>query len=198
MKKLLNDPDRVVEEMIEGYVAAYPHMIRQSPNHPRALIRTRLQPGKVGIVIGGGSGHEPGFLGYVGEGFADGVAVGNVFASPPPSPILEVTRAVEQGAGVLYLYGNYAGDGMNFDMSAELAEMEGIRTETVRVTDDVASAPPAEREQRRGIAGFVLLFKVAGAAADAGYSLDELVRMCRKANDQTRTMGVALSGCYLP
>lgn len=198
MKKLLNDPARVVDEMVEGYVAAFPQYIKQLPDSPRALVRTKLQPGKVGVVIGGGSGHEPGFMGYVGQGFADGVAVGNVFASPSPEPIVAVTKAVDQGAGVLYIYGNYAGDGMNFDMSAELAAMDDIRTATVRITDDLASAPIEQIEKRRGIAGFVLLFKMAGAASERGYGLDELVTVCRKANAQTRTMGVALSPCTLP
>ncbi|MFC4598145.1 dihydroxyacetone kinase subunit DhaK [Cohnella hongkongensis] len=198
MKKLLNDPARVVDEMVEGYVGAYPQYIRRLDSSPRALVRQKLPPGKVGVVIGGGSGHEPGFMGYVGQGFADGVAVGNIFASPSPEPIVAVTEAVHQGAGVLYIYGNYAGDGMNFDMSAELAAMSGIRTATVRITDDVASAPADQAEKRRGIAGFVLLFKVAGAASDLGYNLEELAQVCAKANDRTRTMGVALSPCTLP
>lgn len=198
MKKLLNDPNHVVDEMIDGYVAAYPQYIRRSTNNKRALVRTELVPGKVGVVIGGGSGHEPGFMGYVGRGFADGVAVGNIFASPSPDPIMEVTRSVNQGAGVLYIYGNYAGDGMNFDMSSELATMEQIPIATVRITDDVASAPSDEREKRRGIAGFVLLFKIAGAASELGYSLDALAAVCEKANLRTSTMGVALSGCSLP
>lgn len=198
MKKLLNDPARVVDEMVEGYVAAYPQYIAKLPASTRALVRAKLKPGKVGVVIGGGSGHEPGFMGYVGQGFADGVAVGNIFASPSPEPIVAVTEAVDQGAGVLYIYGNYAGDGMNFDMSAELAAMSDIRTATVRITDDIASAPADQAGKRRGIAGFVLLFKVAGAASELGYSLDELVRVCGKANARTRTMGVALSPCTLP
>jgi len=198
VKKLINNPDHVVDEMVEGYVAAYPQYITKLETSKRALVRTNLQKGKVGVVIGGGSGHEPGFMGYVGKGFADGVAVGNIFASPSPEPIVEVTKAVDQGAGVLYIYGNYAGDGMNFDMSTELSSMEDIRTATVRITDDVASAPIEEIEKRRGIAGFVLLFKVAGAAADLGYNLDKVQEVCIKANAQTRTMGVALSACSLP
>jgi dihydroxyacetone kinase-like protein len=198
MKKLMNDPNHIVDEMIEGYVAAYPQYITKLATSKRAIVRTKLQQGKVGVVIGGGAGHEPGFMGYVGQGYADGVAVGNIFASPSPDPIVEVTKAVEQGAGVLYIYGNYAGDGMNFDMSMELAAMDNIRTATVRITDDVASAPIEQIEKRRGIAGFVLLFKVAGAASELGYSLDELVTLCTKANAHTRTMGVALSPCSLP
>jgi dihydroxyacetone kinase-like protein len=198
VKKLINDPNDVVDEMIEGYTAAYPQYIVPLASNRRSLVRTKLQKGKVGIVIGGGSGHEPGFMGYVGKGFADGVAVGNIFASPSPDPILEVTKAVEQGAGVLYLVANYAGDCMNFEMSAELAAMEEIRVATVHMTDDVASAPVEDTAKRRGIAGVVLLYKIAGAAADKGYTLDELVALCHKANNHTRSMGVALSACSLP
>ncbi|GIP33234.1 dihydroxyacetone kinase subunit DhaK [Paenibacillus sp. J2TS4] len=199
MKKLINQPNAVVDEMIEGYAAAYPQYIRVLPQNKRSLVSVQtVRKGKVGIVIGGGSGHEPAFMGLIGSGFVDGVPVGNVFASPPPDPILEVTRAVNGGAGVLYMYGNYAGDCMNFDMAAELAAMEDIRVETVRVTDDVASAPKEDAEQRRGIAGGFLVFKAAGAAADQDYSLDEVVRIANKANDCVRTMGVALSPCSVP
>jgi dihydroxyacetone kinase-like protein len=198
MKKLINDPNHVVDEMVEGYVAAYPQYVTRVPGSKRALVRTNPQKGKVGIVIGGGSGHEPGFMGYVGKGFADGVAVGNIFASPSPEPIVEATKAVEQGAGVLYIYGNYAGDCMNFDMSMELSSMEEIQVATVRVTDDVASAPIEQIERRRGIAGLVFLYKIAGASAELGYSLEDVVNVCNKANLHTRTMGVALSPCSLP
>jgi dihydroxyacetone kinase-like protein len=199
MKKLINNPTAVVEEMLEGYVAAHSRYVRQLPQNPRAIVGVNtVRPGKVGVVCGGGSGHEPSFVGLIGKGMMDGVPVGNIFASPPPDPILEVTKAVDAGAGVLYLYGNYAGDCMNFDMAAELAGMEGIRVETVRITDDVASAPKSEEERRRGIAGDFLVFKVAGAAADRNYSLDEVVRAAAKANQMTKTMGVALSPCHIP
>lgn len=199
MKKLMNQPNSVVDEMIEGYEAAYPQYVKILPQNKRSVVSVdTVRPGKVGVVIGGGSGHEPAFMGVIGKGFVDGVPVGNVFASPPPDPILEVTKAVDGGAGVIYMYGNYAGDCMNFDMAAELAAMEGIRVETVLVTDDVASAPKSDIDRRRGIAGGFLVFKSAGAAADKGYSLDEVVRIARKANDQTRTMGVALSPCSVP
>lgn len=198
MKKLMNDPNHVVDEMVEGYVAAYPQYIRKLDSSKRALVRAELQSGKVGIVIGGGSGHEPGFMGYVGKGLADGAAVGNIFASPSPEPIVEATKAVHQGAGVLYIYGNYAGDCMNFDMAAEFASMEDIRVETIRVTDDVASAPKENTDRRRGIAGIIMMYKVAGAAAEQGYPLDELVAVCNKTNENMRTMGVALSPCSLP
>lgn len=199
MKKLMNVPNAIVDEMIEGYAAAYPKYVKVLPENKRAVVSVNAgKPGKVGVIVGGGSGHEPAFMGIIGPGFADGAPVGNVFASPPPAPILEVTRAVDGGAGVVYMYGNYAGDCMNFDMAAELAEMEDIRVQTVLITDDVASAPADQIHRRRGIAGGFLVFKAAGAAADKGYDLDEVVRVSQKANSNIRTMGVALSPCAVP
>jgi len=199
MKKLMNLPENYVDEMVDGFVAAHSHLVRRVPEHRRAVVRANVgDKEKVGVIIGGGSGHEPAFLGYVGDGLADGVAIGNIFASPSPDPILAATRAVHTGKGVIYLYGNYAGDCMNFDMAAELAALEGIRVETVLVTDDAASAPPEEKHRRRGIAGDFFVFKVAGAAADLGLSLDEVKAAAMKANEHTRTMGVALSACRLP
>ncbi|MCC3355920.1 dihydroxyacetone kinase subunit DhaK [Bacillus sp. REN16] len=200
MKKLINNPVNVVEEMIDGYLKAYPNHVRRLEGNERSLVTARdLPEGKVGIVIGGGSGHEPAFMGYVGNGMADGVAVGNIFASPPPDPILEATKAVHKGAGVVYILGNYAGDIMNFGMAAELADIEeGIRVESIVVTDDVASAPKYEKEKRRGIAGEFFVTKVAGAAAVKGYSLEDVVRVATKTNENTRTMGVGLTPCSLP
>lgn len=199
MKKLINDPRYVVEEMLDGYVKAHPTYIKRLPANDRSLVTIRKTPdSKVGILIGGGSGHEPGFIGYVGDGMADGVAVGNIFSSPPPAPILEVTKAIDKGAGVVYIYGNYAGDVMNFGMAAELADMEDIQVEMVLGTDDVASAPAAEKDRRRGIAGEFFVFKAAGAAADQGYNLKDVARIARKTNENTRSMGVGLSPCSLP
>lgn len=200
MKKLVNNPTQVVEEMIEGYVKAHSDYIKQLSENDRSLVTVReTRENKVGILIGGGSGHEPGFLGYVGEGMADGVAVGNIFASPSPDPILEVTKAIDKGAGVVYLYGNYAGDVMNFGMAAEMADLEeDINVKMVVATDDVASAPKEEKEKRRGIAGEFFIYKAAGAAADFGFDLDEVVRVAMKANENTRSMGVGISPCYLP
>ncbi|WP_079527989.1 dihydroxyacetone kinase subunit DhaK [Halobacillus hunanensis] len=200
MKKLVNNPVNVVEEMVEGYVRAHPDYIRQLPSNDRALVTAReTKEGKVGILIGGGSGHEPAFMGYVGEGLADGVAVGNIFASPSPDPILEVTKAIDKGAGVVYLYGNYAGDVMNFGMAAEMADLEeDIEVGMALATDDVASAPKAEKDKRRGIAGELFIYKAAGAAADFGYNLEDVVRVANKANDHIRSMGVGTSPCYLP
>ena len=151
-----------------------------------------------GSCIGGGSGHEPAFLGYVGRGLADGAAIGNIFAAPSPDVCLDAIRAVSTGMGVLLLYGNYAGDIMNFGLAAEGAEVEGIEVRTVLVTDDVASAPPAEIERRRGIAGDIIVFKCAGAMAERGAPLGEVERVARATNAATRSMGVALAPCEVP
>ncbi len=200
MKKLINDPFAVVDEMIDGYIAAHPDLVKRAPGgNGRAVVRVDAPiAGKVGVIIGGGSGHEPAFMGYVGEGSADGCPVGNVFASPPPDPVLATTRAVNGGAGVIYSYGNYSGDVMNFDMAAEFAAAEGIEVRTVLVTDDVASAPKGSEDERRGIAGGFFVFKVIAARAAEMVSLAEVEASARKANDRTRTMGVALSACTVP
>ena len=198
-KKILNNGDDAVDEMLDGIILAHPGHVRAVDGSPRSIVSTAAPvAGKVGLVIGGGSGHEPTFLGFVGKGLADAAAIGNVFASPPPDPILECTKAVNGGAGVLYMYGNYAGDVMNFDMAAEMAAMDDIEVRTILTTDDVASAPVDEREKRRGVAGNFFIFKAAGAACDMMLSLDECERIARKANDRTYTMGVALSACSLP
>jgi dihydroxyacetone kinase-like protein len=198
-QKLINDGDAAVDEMLEGIMAAHGDVLMRHDHAPHAVVaRHGPRRGKVGIVIGGGSGHEPTFLGFVGKGLADAAAVGNVFASPPPQPVVDAALAVNSGAGVLFLYGNYAGDVMNFDMATELLEMEGVEARTVRTTDDIASAPRDRREMRRGVAGNVFIFKAAGAAADLMWSLDEVERVSQRANARTYTMGVALSACSLP
>lgn len=198
-KKIINDGNRAVDEMLEGILAAHPAYLRSVDGSPRSIIaRDGPRSGKVGLVIGGGSGHEPTFLGFVGKGLADAAAIGNVFASPPPDPILECAKAASGGAGVLFMYGNYAGDVMNFDMAAEMAAMDDIEVRTVLTTDDVASAPRDQRGKRRGVAGNFFIFKAAGAACDRMLSFDEVERIARKANDHTFTMGVALSPCSLP
>ncbi|HUG63544.1 MAG TPA: dihydroxyacetone kinase subunit DhaK [Methylomirabilota bacterium] len=198
-KKLINDARDVVEEMLAGFVAAHPRHVRILPDSPRSVVAVDgPRPGKVGLVIGGGSGHEPTFIGFVGRGLADACAVGNIFASPPPDPILECTRAVDGGAGVLYMYGNYGGDVMNFDMAAELAAMDDIDVRTVVTTDDIASAPPDQKDKRRGVAGNVFIFKMAAAACDLMWPLDDCARAAVKANARTYTMGVALTPCSMP
>lgn len=197
MQKILNDPEPFVDEMLDGILAAHPGQLRRPS--PRAIVRADAPvAGKVAIATGGGSGHLPVFMGYVGRGLIDGAAIGNVFASPSSDDMLEVTRAIDGGAGVLYLYGNYGGDRLNFDLAAELAADEGIEVRTILGADDVASAPPERAASRRGIAGIFFLYKVAGAAAAAGLSLDEVVAVTERAAARTRTMGVALSPCTIP
>ncbi|TPL01050.1 MULTISPECIES: dihydroxyacetone kinase subunit DhaK [unclassified Mesorhizobium] len=198
-QKLINDGNAAVDEMLVGIMAAHPEHLWRPDNAPRAVVaKNGPRAGKVALVIGGGSGHEPTFLGYVGKGLADAAAIGNVFASPPPQPAVDAAMAASGDAGVLFMYGNYAGDVMNFDMAAELLEMEGIEARTVLTTDDIASAPLDQRQKRRGVAGNVFIFKAAGAAADMMMPLDEVERIARHANDRTFTMGVALSSCSLP
>ncbi len=199
IKKFLNSPDDVVEEMLDGAVKAHTAHVAPINGSKRALVaRNGPRQGKVGLVIGGGSGHEPCFLGYVGKGLADAVAIGNVFSSPPPAPILECARAASGGEGVLFVYGNYVGDVMNFEMAAELAQEADIPTRTVLTTDDISSSPVEDRDGRRGVAGNFFIFKIAGAACDRGLSLDECAAVTRKANLRTYTMGVALEPCSLP
>ncbi|MBD5656084.1 MAG: dihydroxyacetone kinase subunit DhaK, partial [Candidatus Eremiobacteraeota bacterium] len=176
MQKLINDPFAVVDEMLDGFVAAHAAKVRRlSEANGRAIVRREAPTaGKVGVIIGGGSGHEPAFIGYIGRGGADGAAVGNVFASPPPDPAVEAARAVNGGAGIIFCYGNYSGDVMNFDMAAEELAEEGIEVRTLLVTDDVASAPKGEEALRRGIAGDFLIFKILGARAAEMATLDEV------------------------
>ncbi len=196
MKKLLNDPERVVEDMLAGVCAAYPKRYKLIGS--RTLVRASMEDQKVGIVIGGGSGHEPAFWGYVGRGLADGVALGNVFASPSPDPIVDAARAVNRGAGVLLIYGNYAGDCMNFEMASEILAGEGIEVDRVVVRDDVASASRSQRNLRRGIAGEVLVYKIAGALTMMGYSRQDAAQLIQEAADHCYSMGVAWSPCVLP
>jgi len=198
MKKILNDPKNFVPEMLDGLLKAHPEQLAYA-EEPHAIVRADAPVrGKVGLATGGGSGHLPVFLGYVGKGMLDGCAVGDVFQSPSAEQMLAVTRRIHGGKGVVYIYGNYGGDVMNFDMAAEMADMEGITVKTVLVKDDVASAPPQEARRRRGVAGMVFAFKVAGAKAELGGSLDEVVAVTEKALANTRTMGVALSPCTVP
>lgn len=198
-KKIINDGDMAVDEMLDGVIAVHGDTLRRLEHAPRAIVaKDGPREGKVGLVIGGGSGHEPTFLGFVGKGLADAAAIGNVFASPPPQPIADCATEIDGGAGVLFMYGNYSGDVMNFDMAAEMLEMDGIEARTVLSTDDIASASVSEREKRRGVAGNFFIFKAAGAACDMMFSLDECERIARKANDHTYTLGVATAACSLP
>lgn len=198
MKKLINEPGQFVDEVIEGLLLAHGDRLTAASDDARALVRTDLPPRTVGIVTGGGSGHLPLFLGYVGRGLCSGVAVGNVFSSPSAEQIHRATVASDTGEGVLYLYGNYGGDVFNFDLAADLADLDGIRTLTVLGADDVASAPRERAETRRGVAGIFFAYKIAGASAWRGDDLDEVARLAQRAVDATGTMGVGLSPTVLP
>ena len=199
MRKIINDPSLVEDQTIDGILAAFPGHLKRVEGSTRSLVRAGAPfDGKVGIATGGGSGHLPLFVGYLGQGLATGVCVGNVFSSPSSEDMLDVTKAIDGGAGVLYVYGNYSGDTMNFDMAAEMAEMEGITVKTTLGRDDVTSAPNAEMQRRRGVAGIFFGFKIAGAAAEEGRDLDGVHAATEKAVFNTRSMGVALSGTTIP
>lgn len=197
MRRLINDGYDVVEEMLEGYCLAHSEYVELKEDCHRVVVSKKIsKEPRVRIIIGGGSGHEPAFLGYVGQDFADAAAVGNVNTSPSPEYCYEAVKAVDSGKGCLFVYGNYAGDVMNFDMAVELAADEGIRVETVTVTDDIYSSKNIS--DRRGVAGDVFVFKVAASAAAKGYDLDKVKALTQKANSNTYSMGVALSSCTLP
>lgn len=197
MKKFLNDPKDFVDEMLEGIYAAHPD-VTYTNDDKRCYVTAHPKKGKVGIATGGGSGHLPLFLGYVGDGMLDGCAVGGVFQSPSSDQMYEVTKYIDQGAGVLYIYGNYTGDIINFDMAAEMADVDGIRVKSVVGNDDAASSVVGEEHKRRGVAGIFFVYKAAGAAAAEGLDLDEVTRLADKARLNTRTIGVALSSCVVP
>ena len=198
MTHLYNDPVSFKEEMLAGYVSAYGRFVKRIPNASGVMALSAPQAGKVAILIGGGSGHYPAFCGYVGPGLADAAAMGEIFASPSAEQVYRCTQAVAGDRGVLYSYGNYSGDVLNFDMAAARCMAEGIDVRSVQVTDDVASAPKGDEENRRGIAGDFYVFKIAGAAAARGDTLDDVEAMTRHANAQTRSFGVAFTGCTLP
>jgi dihydroxyacetone kinase-like protein len=199
MKKLINKPERFVEEFMEGILLAYGDRVHCLDPEKRVLVRAKPAPkGKVGIVTAGGSGHLPVFLGYVGEGLLDGCTVGNVFASPSADKMAETIKACDFGSGVLCLFGNYGGDRMNLELACENVEFDNVKTRKVFVRDDVASSPKESADKRRGVAGMVYAFKIAGAAAAAMKNLDEVAGLAQKALDNTRSMGVALSPCIVP
>ncbi|MFF2246730.1 dihydroxyacetone kinase family protein [Arthrobacter sp. NPDC058130] len=196
MTRIFNDPSAFAEEALAGFCDVHANLVRQVPGG--AVRRHRPGQPKVAVLAGGGSGHYPAFAGLIGTGLADGAVVGNIFTSPSAQQAYSVAKAADSGAGVVFTYGNYAGDVMNFGMASERLVAEGIQVENVLVTDDVASAPPSEVEKRRGIAGDFTVFKIMGAAAEAGADLAEVVRLGRKANDLTRTIGSAFHGCTFP
>jgi dihydroxyacetone kinase len=198
MRKLINDPSHFVDEVIDGILIAHPNSLRAVSTDQRAIVRKDYPNGNVGIVTGGGSGHLPLFLGYVGSGLCSGVALGNVFSSPSAEQILAATKAVDGGRGVLYLFGNYGGDVMNFALAGDLADVEGISIETALGRDDVMSAPAEKADTRRGVAGMILAFKCAGASAERGDDLATVTSVANAALNATRTAGVGLSATILP
>lgn len=196
MTWLFNNPSEFAKEMIAGFVSANADVVRQVSG---GVIRnTESTPGTVAIVIGGGSGHYPAFAGLVGQGMAHGAAMGNLFASPSAQQICAVARAANKGAGILLAFGNYAGDVLHFGLARERLIAEGIPCELIAVTDDITSASAGEIEKRRGVAGDLVVFKAAAAAAEQGASLQEVLAVAEAANSRTRTLGVAFSGCTLP
>lgn len=196
MTRIFNDPSDFAEEALAGFCDVHADLVRQVPGG--AVRRHRPAKPKVAVLAGGGSGHYPAFAGLIGTGLADGAVVGNIFTSPSAQQAYAVAKAADSGAGVVFTYGNYAGDVLNFGMASERLAAEGIQVENVLVTDDVASAPPSEAEKRRGIAGDFTVFKIMGAAAEAGADLADVVRLGRKANSLTRTIGSAFHGCTFP
>lgn len=198
MNRIINDPNLVVEDAVRGYLRAHADLVAPTEN-PR-VIRHRLAPrqGRVGVVTGGGSGHEPAFLGYVGDGMVDAVAIGEIFSSPTAASFHDAFVAADGGRGVACLYGNYAGDNMNVKMAIRQASAHGLTVRTVVANDDVPSAPKDEREKRRGVAGEILMWKVGGARAAEGADLDEVIAAAQKAIDATRSIGIGLSACTIP
>nr|WP_321986041.1 dihydroxyacetone kinase subunit DhaK [uncultured Lichenicoccus sp.] len=198
MNRVIDDPDQVTEGTLRGVLAAHPDLLAAT-DHPRVLRHAGDRPrGRVGVVTGGGSGHEPAFLGYVGPGLCDAVAVGEVFASPTAKSFHAAFREANGGQGVACLYGNYAGDNMNVKMAAKLAAKDDITVKTVIANDDVASAPPGEADKRRGVAGEILMWKAGGARAAEGADLDGVIASAQKAIDNTRSIGIGLSACTIP
>ncbi|WPC44662.1 dihydroxyacetone kinase subunit DhaK [Clostridium sp. JS66] len=198
MKKIINNPNNVVEDMLDGMVAAHPEYIRKLDNANVIVRKNSPIKGKVAIVSGGGSGHEPAHGGYVGTGMLDAAVAGAVFTSPTPDQVYEAVKAVDGGAGVLLVIKNYSGDVMNFDMAKDLADMDGIKVESVVVNDDVAVENSTYTAGRRGIAGTVFIHKIAGAKAEQGASLEKVKRVAEKVISNVRSMGMALSSCIVP
>jgi dihydroxyacetone kinase len=198
MTHVFNAPTAFKDEMVEGFCAAYSRYVKKVPDASGVMAAGAPYQGKVALIIGGGSGHYPAFCGLVGEGLATGAVIGDIFTSPSTEQAYRCIKAIHGGAGVLLAYGNYSGDVMNFSMAESRARGDGIDMRTVLVTDDVASAPPDQVEDRRGIAGGFYVFKCAGASAWRGDNLDTVESIARHANDMTRTFGVAFAGCTIP
>ena len=198
MKKIINNPIDFVDETLDGLIKSHPKVYSLASDNSRVITRAIKSTNKVGLVTGGGSGHLPVFTGYVGKGLLDSCAIGSVFASPSVEQIASAIRNANNEKGVLCILGNYGGDVMNFEMACEIVKEEGIETKTVIVADDIASAKIDERDKRRGIAGMIFVFKVAGALAEKGASLEDIYKIASDTNSNVRTLGVALSPCILP
>jgi dihydroxyacetone kinase len=198
MTHILNSPQSFKDDFVEGLIRAYPHLVERIPGASGVRSVGSPHAGRVSVLIGGGSGHYPAFAGLVGPGLATGAAIGDIFTSPSSEQIYRCAKALDAGAGVVFSYGNYSGDVMNFGMAVERLVDDGVQVRTVLVTDDVASAPPERSRDRRGIAGDFCVFKVLGAAAATGAGLDDVVALGDRANERTRTIGVAFEGCTLP
>lgn len=203
MQRILNDPDHVVDEMLQGFVKTHSDIVKlvhTSEDNPRGVVAALKAPqkGKVGVVTGGGSGHKPAFIGYVGENMCDAAAVGEICSSPTAVAFLDAFRAADGGKGVACLYGNYSGDNMNVKMAVKMAKREGLTVKTVVANDDVASAPKEQREKRRGVAGEIFMWKCGGAKAAKGGDLDEVIAAAQKAIDNCRSVGIGLTPCTLP
>ena len=197
MQRILNDPDNIVNESLEGFLRCHSDIVTTTEN-PRAIRSLFMKEGKVGVVTGGGSGHKPAFVGFCGENLCDAIAVGEICSSPTAQAFLDAFKAADTGKGVACLYGNYSGDNMNVKMAVKMAKKIGLTVKTVVCDDDAASAPPEERKKRRGIAGEVIMYKCGGAMAATGADLDEVIRVAQKAVDMTRSIGIGLTPCTLP
>lgn len=193
----MNNPDNIVDEMLKGFLKAHDDIVEATDN-PRVIKAKNIPKDKVGVITGGGSGHKPAFIGYCGKNLCDAVAVGEVFSSPTAAAFLDAAKAADQGKGVACLYGNYSGDNMNVKMATRMAKREGITIKKVVANDDVASAPKDQMDKRRGVAGEVLMWKIGGAKAAQGGSLDEVIAASQKAVDNARSIGIGLTSCILP
>nr|WP_300210201.1 dihydroxyacetone kinase subunit DhaK [uncultured Anaerostipes sp.] len=198
MNRIVNDPNFVVEDMLKGFVKNHKDLVEKTENDRVLKYKKAPMEGKVGIVTGGGSGHKPAFIGYIGENLCDAAAVGEIFSSPTAKAFLDAIKAADSGKGVACLYGNYAGDNMNVKMAMRKAKKLGIEVKTVVANDDCASAPKDELDKRRGVAGEILMWKVGGAKAAMGASLDEVIAAAQKAIDHTRSVGIGTAPCTIP
>ncbi len=197
MQRILNDPDNIVDEMVEGFLKTHSDIVEATDNK-RVVKAKNIQPDKVGVVTGGGSGHKPAFIGYVGKNLNDAVAIGEICSSPTAAAFLDAFKAADQGKGVACLYGNYSGDNMNVKMAVKMAKKQGLTVKTVVANDDAASAPKDQPDKRRGVAGEILMWKCGGAKAALGGDLDEVIAAAQKAIDNTRSIGIGLTPCTLP